>query len=44
MHDRGQDFGTLPVAALVLIVEPGSRPRLDAELVAEALGLSAAES
>ena len=44
VHDRGLGFSALPVAALVLIVEPGSQPRLDAELVAEALDLSTAES
>ena len=33
VHDRGLGFSALPVAALVLIVEPGSQPRLDAELV-----------
>ena len=38
------DFGARRVAALVLLTEPGGRPRLDAELVADVLGLSAAES
>ena len=37
---RRQDFGMRQVAALVLVVEPGSRPRLDKELVCEALGLT----
>ena len=44
MHGGWLDFGVRPVAALVLLVEPGSRPRLDAELTAAVLGLSAAES
>ena len=44
VHDGGLDFGTRPVAAMVLLVDPSSPPRLDARLVAEALGLSASES
>lgn len=44
VHDGGLDFGTRAVAAMVLLVDPASRPRLDARLVAEALGLSPAES
>ena len=44
VHDGGLDFGTRSVAAMVLLVDPASRPRLDARLVAEALGLSPAES
>ena len=38
------DFGARRVAALVLLSEPGGRPRLDAKLVADILGLTAAES
>ena len=37
-------IGVPRVAALVMVVEPESRPRLDARLVSEALGLTAAES
>ena len=44
VRDRRLDFGILPVAALVLVVDAASRPRLDAELVAAVLGLSVAES
>ena len=39
-----KDFGRWPVAALVLVVDPSSRPRVDAGLVAEALGLTPAQS
>ena len=35
---------TTPVAALVLIVEPGRHPRLDPDVVARTLGLTLAES
>ena len=42
--DRWLDFGARRVAALVLVVDAGSQPRLDAELVAEVLGLTPAES
>ena len=38
------DFRPLSVAALVLVVDPASRARIDSQLVAEALGLSPAES
>ena len=38
------DYGARHVAALVLIVEPGSRRRIDPGLVATALGLTPAES
>ena len=38
------DFGARRVAALVLLKEPRGRPRLDAKLVADVLGLTAAES
>ena len=38
------DFGALRVAALVLIVEPGQRSRIDPGVVAKVLGLSLAES
>ena len=38
------DFGYWRVAALVLVVDPASRPRVDAGLVAEALGLTPSES
>ena len=39
-----RDFGVRRVAALVLIVEPGKRSRIDPGLVAKALGLTLAES
>ena len=42
--DRQKDFGLGRVAALVLVVEPGSTVQLDAELVASALGLTETES
>ena len=38
------DYGARPVAALVLIVEPGRHPRLDSGLVARTLRLTPAES
>ena len=38
------DFGAQRVAALVLLVEPGHRSRLDPGLVAETLGLTLTES
>ena len=38
------DFGRWPVAALVLVVDPSSRPQVDAGLVAEALGLTPGQS
>ena len=38
------DYGARPVAALVLIVEPGRHPRLDSALVARTLRLTPAES
>ena len=38
------DYGARHVAALVLIVEPGSRRRVDPGLVATTLGLTPAES
>ena len=38
------DFGARRVAALVVLTEPGGRPRLDVELVADVLRLTAAES
>ena len=38
------DYGARPVAALVLIVEPGRPPRLDPALVARPLRLTPAES
>ncbi|MDE0206917.1 MAG: helix-turn-helix transcriptional regulator [Candidatus Tectomicrobia bacterium] len=44
VSDRQRDFGTGRVAALVLVVEPGSAARLDAETVAAALGLTETES
>ena len=37
-------FGGGGVAALVLIVDPGAKPRIDPEQVAAALGLTKAES
>ena len=38
------DFGARRVAALLLVVDPESQPRLDSDLVAEVLGLTASES
>ena len=38
------DYGARPVAALVLLVEPGGHPRLDPDVVARTLGLTPAES
>ena len=38
------DYGARPVAALVLIVEPGRHPRLDSALVARTLRLTPAEN
>lgn len=38
------DFGARQVVALVLLVEPGTPPRLDPEVVAAALGLTLVES
>ena len=38
------EFGTGGAAALVLIVDPGSRPSIDADLVAAAFRLTRAES
>ena len=38
------DFGAQRVAALVLIVEPGRRPRIDRDLIASVLGLTPGES
>ena len=40
---RRMDFGARRVAALVLLVEPGTAPRLDPEVVATALGLTPVE-
>ena len=42
--DRWLDFGAMRVAALILVVEPGTQTRLDPHLVAEAFGLTAAET
>ena len=42
--ERLVDFGARRLSALVLVVDPESRPRLDARMVAEVLGLTAAES
>lgn len=39
-----QDYGGQQVAALVLVVEPGGRAWIDPALVAQALGLTAAQS
>ena len=41
---RQPDFGTQRTAVLVLLVEPGNRPRIDPSLVATTLGLTPAES
>ena len=38
------DFGGRRVAALVLVVDPARRPRIDAAHVAETLGLTPSES
>lgn len=38
------DFGARSVAALVLIVDPESKPRIDPELVRATFGLTRAES
>ena len=38
------DFGFLRVVALVLVGDPGSRPRINAGLVSQTLGLTRAES
>ena len=38
------DFRMRRVAALVLVVDPGRRPRIDPDLVAAALGLTSAQS
>ena len=42
--DRQKDFGLGRVAALVLVVEPGSPVQLNEQLVASALGLTETES
>ena len=44
LEGRALDFGGPGVAALAVLAEPGSRPRLDAKWVAELLGLTTAES
>ena len=41
--DRAADFGGRRVAALVLVVDPARRPRIDAQRVAVTLGLTASE-
>ena len=41
---RHLDFGAHRVAALVLVVDPASRPRLSAHRVAQALGLTPSEA
>ena len=41
---RQPDFGAQRVAALVLLAEPGRRPRIDPDLVATTLGFTPAES
>ena len=38
------DYGARPVAALVLLVEPGHHPLVDPAVVARTLGLTPAES
>ena len=38
------DFGFMPVAALMLVVDPGRRRRVNAGLVSSALGLTKTES
>ncbi len=44
MGGRSADFGMQHVAALVLIVDAARKPRIDADLVASALGLTPTES
>ena len=44
MGDSQPDYGARPVAALVLIVEPGQHRRIDPGLVARTLRLTPAES
>ena len=41
--DRAADFGGRRVAALVLVVDPARRPRIDAQRVATTLGLTPSE-
>ena len=41
--DRAADFGGRRVAALVLVVDPARRPRIDAQRVAATLGLTPSE-
>ena len=41
--DRSADFGGRRVAALVLVVDPARRPRIDAQRVAVTLGLTPSE-
>ena len=41
---RSEDFGQQHAGALVLIVDPAHTPRIDADLVASALGLTPTES
>ena len=42
--EAARDFGSRRVAALVLVVDPARRPRIDASRVAKTLGLSASEA
>ena len=44
LEGRPLDFGAPRVAALVVLTEPGSRPRIDVKLVAKVLCLTKAES
>ena len=44
VRGRWLDMGLAPVAVLVLVLDPSSRPRFDAGVVGSVLGLSAAES
>ena len=44
VRGRGLHMGLAPVAVLVLVIDPLSRPQFDAGLVGSVLGLSAAES
>ena len=44
LEGRPLDLGAPRVAALVVLTEPDSQPRIDAKLVAKVLGLTAAES
>ena len=44
ISERGQEYRTRQVAALVLVVDPESQARIDPDVIAAALGLSETES